>query len=132
MNPTLAGRKPSHSVPEAALAQPHEFARLWLGDLVVINFGAGRRIGLINKWGHDRQTGQPVIRCYVYSRAAGAWTLNPRRVERRDYVSFISHQVVNHRGSGGQEWETPATEPRDLREPALAEALAVLTSELQP
>lgn len=123
MNATLATRKPSSLVPDDAILGAQEFARLWLGDVIIVSFGSGRRVALVTKLGRDRLTWEPIAKCFVYSRDAGAWTQNTRKVVRRGYIRFVSHQTMLHHGSGGQEWETPVTDPRNLNAMALIEAL---------
>lgn len=63
---------------------------------------------------------------YVYSRARGAWTAKPRRVEWRHFVAYLSTPTHTLRFSDGVERTFLVTEPVSLTAQQLAEALASL------
>lgn len=105
--------------------------RLWLGDLIVVSFGNGRRVALVAKLGHDKHEDEPIAKVYVFSRTSGAWTKNTRTIGRRNFIRHVAHITRTHNGTVRMEgqlvptsWVTPIVNPVEVPEPKLIEALA--------
>jgi hypothetical protein len=84
-----------------------------IGDLIRIDFGGGKRLGLVVGSGDSPNWG-PFLKARVYSRASKHWTKAPRQIFAMNFEGVLGTPMRTLRASNGSTREWRCYSPSDL------------------